>query len=132
MTYYHQQVLRIREQVYPKEDLCEQIMQAKIFIDNHYHTNIHLQQIARKAFISRFHFIRLFKNNYGRTPGKYLTEVRITKAKKMLQSGESVAEVCFAVGFSSTTSFCGLFKKITGLTPSAFQKNRKKSNSQEI
>ena len=133
MTYYHPQVLQSRANVYPADELCAQIIRAKAFIDNQYYKRIRLHEVAGEAFISKFHFIRLFKKSYGRTPGRYLAEVRVAKAKQLLQTDASVAEVCFSVGFDSTTSFCGLFTKITGITPSAYQKStRQKSNFREL
>jgi AraC-like DNA-binding protein len=125
MTYYQEQIIKISKEVYSKDYLCKQIVQAKKFIDEHFYNNINLTSIAEKAHISRFHFIRLFKKNYGRTPYQYLTEVRIRKAKEFLRSGKAIADVCASVGFESITSFTGLFKKITGSTPSAFQNKRK-------
>ena len=121
MTFYNEQVLKIRAGIYPKEYLCRQVIQSKLFIDTNFSKNINLHDMARKALFSKFHFIRLFKKNYGRTPYQYLTEVRIAKAKKLLLSGMTVSEVCLSVGFESATSFTGLFKKMTGKTPSAFQ-----------
>ena len=130
MTFYNQQIQKLNSEIYSKEYLTKQIIQSKIFIDDHFENNITLAQIACEAFISKFHFIRLFKNYYGRTPYRYLTEVRIKEAKKLLRKGVSIKNVCISVGFDSPTSFAGLFKKITGLSPVAFQKN-KKSNFEE-
>jgi AraC-like DNA-binding protein len=68
----------------------------------------------------------VFKRYYGRTPHQYLQEVRIEMAKKILLKGKSIDEVCNAIGFKSKTSFISLFKKMTGVTPLAYQ--NKKSN----
>ncbi|MBD2752926.1 helix-turn-helix domain-containing protein [Spirosoma validum] len=122
MTYYHQQFLKIREEVYPNEYVCRQIIQAKRFIDSQFATSIRLSDIAEAAFLSKFHFIRLFKQNYGQTPYQYLTMVRIAQAKRLLRTEKTIREVCFAVGFDSVSSFTALFKKITGVTPSTFRK----------
>jgi len=129
MTYYQQQILQIKKDIYAKEYLYNQVIHAKLFIDSHYSDSIDLNEIARKAFFSKFHFIRLFKTIYGQTPYQHLKMVRIKNAKQLLQSGMSVTEVCFAVGFTSTSSFTGFFKELTGLTPSAFQKNKKKRST---
>lgn len=128
MTYYHEQIIKISSAIYSKDYLCKQVIQAKLFIDKHFADSLNLDDIAGEAFFSKFHFIRLFKKNYGRTPYQYLKEVRIARAKKLLRSGMNVTEVCFAVGFHSTPSFTSLFKKITGSTPFAFQKQKIKSN----
>lgn len=125
MTYYQEQIIKLSKEVYSKDYLCKQIIQAKKFIDEHFYNNINLSGIAQKAHVSRFHFIRLFKKNYGRAPYQYLTEVRIKKAKEFLRSGKTIADVCASVGFESITSFTGLFKKITGSTPFAFQNKKR-------
>lgn len=117
-TWYHEQFLKIREEVCPSDELCNQVMEAKHFIDTHYYSNIGLRDIAAKACISTFHFIRLFKKFYGITPNQYLRAVRLQHAKDLLKGGATVTTACFSVGFDSTTSFTGLFKKMTGHTPS--------------
>src|SRR4051812_16543227 len=94
---------------YPKIYLYKRIVQAKLFIDNHYAEKIDLNNIADEAHFSKFHFIRLFKSIYGKTPHHYLTQVRIDKARQLLTKNISIAEVCCAVGFDSMTSFTGLF-----------------------
>ena len=126
MTYYSDEVKRISKSLYPHDDLTGQIIQSKLYIDKHFSENINLDKVAGKALVSKFHFIRVFKKYYGRTPHQYLQEVRIEKAKSFLQKGNSIDEVCNAIGFESKTSFISLFKKLTGLTPMAYQ--HKKSN----
>jgi AraC-like DNA-binding protein len=97
------------------------MVQAKLYIDRHYASNIDLGNISDEAFFSRFHFIRLFKKMYGRTPHQYLVFVRMEKAMQLLKEGRPVSEVCYAVGLESLGSFSTLFKRTTGITPSAFQ-----------
>ncbi len=129
MTFYRDEVTRLNKALYPHDDLTKQIKDAKLYIDKHFSENINLDKIANKALVSKFHFIRLFKKYYGRTPNQYLQEVRIEKAKKLLLKRNTIDEVCAAIGFASKTSFIGLFKKLTGFTPIAFQ--NKKSNFEE-
>lgn len=126
MTFYRDEIARLTKTLYPHDDLTKQISDSKLYIDKHFSEDINLDKIANKALVSKFHFIRLFKKYYGRTPNQYLQEVRIEKAKKLLQKRNSIDEVCNAIGFASKTSFISLFKKMTGLTPIAYQ--NKKSN----
>lgn len=119
---------------YPKIYLYRRIVQAKLFIDNNYSEEIDLNNISDEAYFSKFHFIRLFKKVYGKTPHQYLIYVRIEQAKLLLHEQKPVSEVCFAIGFSSITSFTGLFKKIAGKTPSEYsleQKNRQQEIEQK-
>lgn len=108
------------ESTYPKMYLYKRIVQAKLFIDAHYSEQINLDLIADEANFSKFHFIKLFKSTYRRTPHQYLMFVRIQKAMALLQEGQPVSEVCFSVGFESLGSFSLLFKRVTGLAPSAY------------
>jgi AraC-like DNA-binding protein len=113
-------------EIYPKIYLYRRIVKAKLFIDEHFAENIDPDNIADEAFFSKFHFIRLFKKTYNKTPHQYLTSVRIEKSKLLLQTDLPVAEVCYAIGFDSVSSFSGLFKRITGTAPSAYQQERQR------
>jgi AraC-like DNA-binding protein len=126
MTFYRDEVARLDKTLYPHDDLTKQIKAAKLYIDTHFSDEINLDKVAGKALVSKFHFIRVFKRYYGRTPHQYLQEVRIEMAKKILQKRKSIDEVCNAIGFKSKTSFISLFKKMTGVTPLVYQ--NKKSN----
>ncbi len=105
---------------YPRIYLYRRIVQAKLFIDHNYAGKINLDNIADEAYFSKFHFIRLFKSIYGRTPHQYLKYVRIERARELLKNNSSVSEACFLVGFESLSSFSGLFYKIAGESPSAY------------
>ena len=122
MTFYRDEVARLSKVLYPHDDLTKQIIAAKLYIDKHFSENINLDKIADKALVSKFHFIRVFKKYYGRTPNQYLQEVRIEKAKRLLQKGKTIDEVCNAIGFTSKTSFISLFKKLTGLNSISLSK----------
>ena len=106
---------------YPKAYLYRRIVQSKLYIDGNFADSIDLAQIADEAVFSKFHFTRLFKKIYGKTPHQYLTFVRIQKAKDHLKSGMAVHNVCYSVGFESLSSFTELFKRMVGFTPSDFQ-----------
>jgi AraC-like DNA-binding protein len=105
---------------YPKIYLYRRIVQAKLYIDKFYSEKIDLDNISDEAYFSKFHFIRLFKSIYGKTPHQYLTTVRIERAQHHLQGDMSVREVCFLVGYDSVSTFSGLFTKLVGKTPSDY------------
>ena len=130
MNFYSRQIQSLKEKYLLKDHLVAQVMQAKKFIDTNFAGNISLKEIADAAYSSKFHFLRLFKSLYGRTPHQYLTEVRIEKAKQLLRSGLPVSDTCFLTGFESISSFKALFKRCTGFTPSSYQKQLKQK--QEI
>jgi|SRR5579872_4068302 len=118
------------KELYPKVYLYRRIVKAKLFIDDNYADNIDLDHISDEAFFSKFHFIRLFKKTYAKTPHQYLTFVRIEKSKLLLQTDIPISEVCYAVGFDSASSFTGLFKRLAGQTPSAYQQEYKRKQEE--
>ena len=103
------------------EELYERIVAAKVFIDENYHEAINLDEISQKAFLSRYHFHRLFSKVYKKTPHQYLTLKRIEKAKDLLAENKQVIDVCNEVGFESLGSFSTLFKKEIGFAPTYYR-----------
>jgi AraC-like DNA-binding protein len=102
-------------------DIYQRIASAKVFIDENFQEPIDLEDISQKAFLSRFHFHRLFRNIYKTTPHQYLTKKRIDKAKLLLSENKPVTEVCNEVGFESIGSFSVLFKKEIGFAPQYYR-----------
>jgi AraC-like DNA-binding protein len=107
---------------YPKFYLYHRIVKAKLFIDENFHQEIDLHNISSEAYFSKFHFIRLFKSIYGKTPHQYLIYTRVENAKQYLEQGDIISEVCNKVGFDSASSFTGLFKKYCNVTPSEYRR----------
>jgi AraC-like DNA-binding protein len=102
-------------------DIYQRIVAAKVFIDDNYKEPIDLEKISKQAFLSRFHFHRLFKQVYKRTPLQYITQKRLDKAKDLLSENKPVGEVCDEVGFESIGSFSVLFKKEIGFAPTYYR-----------
>jgi AraC-like DNA-binding protein len=115
---------------YPKMYMYQRVVQAKLFINSNYAEKIDLDNISDEAYFSKFHFIRLFKKIYGKTPHQYLTFVRIEKATQLLRDQNPVTKVCYAVGFESSSSFGSLFKRRMGLSPSAFLEEQQQQKIQ--
>lgn len=103
-------------------DIYQRIVAAKLFIDEHCREQIDLDQIAAQAFLSRFHFHRLFKHIYKKTPHQYLTQKRMDAAKLLLEKeGISITDVCTMIGFESPGSFSSLFSKTSGHSPQYYR-----------
>lgn len=117
MTYFHHIVLDMNRRLYPNEDITARVVEAKRYIDRHYYLALSLDKMAGEACLSKFHFIRIYRKYYGKTPYAYLKEVRLTRAKELLRSGLPIKEVCYAVGFDSIPSFTRLYKEWTGVSP---------------
>lgn len=103
-------------------DTYKRLARARRLIDECYHLPLDLEQISSEACLSRFHFLRLFRRAFNKTPHQYLTQRRIERAKELLSSsGLTVTDVCFEVGFESLGSFSTLFHKHVGYPPIAYR-----------
>jgi AraC-like DNA-binding protein len=103
-------------------EIYARIVSAKLFIDNNFGEAIDLEQISKQAFLSRYHFHRLFTQIYRKTPHQYLTIKRLEKAKALLaKEGIKITDVCNVVGFESAASFSILFRKHTGFAPQYYR-----------
>ncbi|WP_017446607.1 helix-turn-helix transcriptional regulator [Gayadomonas joobiniege] len=98
------------------------IEQLKQYMLAHYHQNLNLELICEQVGISRSRAIKLFKQKTGQTINQYLIQVRMEKAKQLL-TVKSVTETAFEVGFNNSAYFSTAFKKHTGQSPKAYQKN---------
>lgn len=82
-----------------------------------------IDEVARQAAMSPFHFIRRFSAVFGDTPHQIRTRARIDRARQLLIGGErSVTEICMEVGFSSHGSFSALFARRVGVSPSEYRR----------
>ena len=98
------------------------------YIKNHYTENITIDKICQEVGISKYHFVREFKRIIGVTPVNYINSLRIEKAKKLLLSGDyKVLDIQERCGFVNPSYFTALFRKVTGMTPLAFIKERTKN-----
>ncbi len=102
-------------------DIYQRVIAAKLFIDSNFAEPISLTDVSGQAYLSRFHFHRLFTRIYRKTPHQYITRKRIEKAKELLSTNMPVTEVCSEVGFESIGSFSALFKKEIGLAPQFYR-----------
>ena len=103
-------------------DIYQRIVAAKVYIDANYPEAIDLEQISKQAFLSRFHFHRIFTKVYKKTPHQYLTQIRLEAAKEMLaKEGISITDVCNSIGFESLGSFSSLFRKQSGYSPQYYR-----------
>lgn len=94
-------------------------------IDASLEAGISLDALAQEAGLSRFHFARAFRHATGLPPHGYLTRCRVERAKDLLRHTDlALAEVAFAVGFSSQSHFSATFREWVGQTPRSFRLQR--------
>lgn len=89
----------------------------------HFAEPIDLDKYAQMCYISRDRFMHLFKQHSGVSPYHFQLQLRIDRAAEMLAyTGISITDCALAVGFKDAAYFCRLFKKYTGMTPTAYRK----------
>ena len=109
-------------------DVYQRLCRARAFIDHCYDHPLSLDQMSSQACFSRYHFLRLFRRAFNKTPHQYLIERRIEKAKELLGSNHlRVTDVCFEVGFQSLGSFSSLFHKYVGHAPVTYRQRVRQS-----
>lgn len=81
-----------------------------------------IDDLASDAKMSSFHFLREFNRAFGTTPRRYLSELRLDRARDLMVRGKSATEACHEVGFSSLGSFSTAFAARFGCSPRAFQR----------
>ena len=92
------------------------------FVHDNYSRELALGEIAATAYLSEFHFARLFKQITGVTPHVYLANLRIEKSRKLLiETQIPIIEIAAMVGYQSQSHFTKIFKSVTGLTPKAYR-----------
>jgi len=92
------------------------------FMYLHSAEELSLSEIAREAFLSAYHFARLFKRITGLTPHNYLANIRIEQARHLLGTSDlSINAIATRVGYESQSHFAKLFRAATGLTPKEFR-----------
>src|SRR5215217_3967089 len=105
----------------PRSASYESLSRARELIDARYSEPLDLDELARTANFSRYHFLRAFRAAFHATPHEYLTRKRVERAKELLAESElTVTEICFEVGFDSVGSFSTLFHKMVGWSPSIY------------
>jgi AraC-like DNA-binding protein len=96
------------------------VRRALELVESAYRRDLGLDELADRAGVSAFHFIRLFKRETGFTPHSYLMQHRLERAKELLLSGFSIAQVAAMAGFYDQSHLGRHFRSLVGATPGEF------------
>ena len=111
----------------PKRLYSDRITYVIQLMNREYAKDHSLEDFAALCKMSRFHFLRIFKEITGCTPLEYRNRIRIAHAKEFLEDADiPVGEVATRVGFSSASYFCDAFKQKVGMSPLAFRQGKQK------
>ncbi|MDR6549587.1 AraC family transcriptional regulator [Paenibacillus qinlingensis] len=100
---------------------------AKFMLERDFTEEITIDALAARAGLSRFHFMRLFKEKFGKGVIEYVTELRLSKSKELMRElpQASIKEIAFQVGYKNEIYFSNNFKKHMGMAPALYLKNTK-------
>src|SRR5690349_23786779 len=98
------------------------LLRAKDLADARYSEPLEVDDLARAAGLSKAHFSREFRRVFGESPYVYLMTRRLERAAALLRTTDhSVAEICLEVGLQGVGSFTTSFKRMYGMTPTAYR-----------
>jgi AraC family transcriptional regulator of arabinose operon len=105
-----------------KDDHHSDIHMIMEIMHENYSQHLVVSELAKKCNLSLFRFIHKFKDVTGTTPGKYVTNIRINEAKKMLaETSLHVKEVASIVGYDNPLYFSRVFCQAVGIPPSRYK-----------
>lgn len=117
------EIIRLDGQAYIPSQRIKQLDRAVQFIsENFAREDLTTEEIARTADMSESHFRRLFKSAYHISPVKYVTLMRVNRAKERIRYGsDSFSQIALETGFANVYYFSRIFKKEVGCTPSEYR-----------
>ena len=107
----------------------EEVRRVCAFIEENHGERISLDQLCRCAGLSRSTLLRAFTKSKGVTPYRYLENIRVSRAKKLLEQGISPAEAALQTGFSDQSHFTNYFDRFLGLSPGVYRNTFEKRSS---
>lgn len=115
-----------RKQATPTARDRRRAVEAALWIDDNSHTEVDLEQAAKQAGLSPFHFLRLFSSALGVTPHQYLVRSRLRHAARLLTDEDiAVTDVAYDVGFGDLSNFVRTFHRAAGVSPTKFRQASK-------
>jgi AraC family transcriptional regulator, regulatory protein of adaptative response / methylated-DNA-[protein]-cysteine methyltransferase len=105
----------------PKAEDYSRIEKAILFLEENYHRQPELREVAQSVHLSEFHFHRLFRRWAGISPKRFIQFLTLEHAKKLLERSHSVLDATYDAGLSSPGRLHDLFVNIEAMTPGEFK-----------
>lgn len=107
------------------------VQEGCAYLEEHFDSNISLDEMCGKLAVSKNYFCYLFKRETGESVWSYLTEIRLKRSKELLLTTDYKSyEIAYMVGYDNPSYFSRLFKKSTGMTPNGYR-NREGKKGEE-
>lgn len=104
------------------------VMELCDYFHQHYAEQLPLEEVARRFNYSTDYLIRFFKNQYGVTPHQYITFLRISHAKQLIEEGsQTLLAIALACGYADYSAFYRAFTRVAGITPGEWGKQNEKN-----
>ena len=114
-------LLKSNQSKYTPTDKQIKLEPAIEYIEKNYNKPLNNDFLAGLIGVSTVYFRKLFSDVCGKSPGKYITDLRMKKAAEMLKSDYgTISDIAQSVGYSSIYDFSRAFKKYTGISPSKY------------
>lgn len=110
--------------VITRQEIYRRLSIGYSYISDNYANQVSLDDLEKITFISKYHLIRLYRSVYGITPYQHLLQLKIEKAKLLLATDYSATDIATELSFTDRRAFSSYFKKMTGASPSVFQRKR--------
>lgn len=94
------------------------------YISRHLSSNLTVDELADRVYLSRYHFMRLFKAQVGCSVSEHINQKRLLSAAHMIREGRHATEVAAELGFSDYSGFYRAFKKQFNISPKDLLKNQ--------
>ncbi|MDF2668326.1 MAG: AraC family transcriptional regulator [Paenibacillus sp.] len=124
---FHEIVYNVLHQAAAASDqgLYKALEETKQYLDMHYHESLSLERLAQRIGVSARHFRRAFKQAYSISASDYLTDLRISQAKRLLSTTKHpIGDIARQVGYQDESHFRRSFKNQMGISPGLYVKNR--------
>lgn len=110
------------------ESDSKRILKVKNYIDEHYKDEMSLEQLANLVGMTPTAFSRYFKQRTGKNLSEYIVDIRLGHAaRRLVDTTDSVSEICWTTGFNTLSNFNRLFRKRKGCSPTEFREKYQKT-----
>jgi AraC family transcriptional regulator len=114
-------------------DYQQRIITVLVYIDEHFNEPLTLDNLARIACFSSYHFHRIFQAFIGESLYAYIKRLRLENAAMNLRStGLSVTDISFKIGYETPAAFAKAFRERFGITPTGFRTKNGKSSGNKL